>query len=124
MQKTQEHTFPTIEIVPLGTAFLRAPLLSDQLITHIQERISKQEKVLIFYNRRGSGRAFICQDCGYFPRCPHCDIALSHHTSPKNILLCHHCNYIENHSLLCPNCQGSRFQSIGIGIQKIEQDLS
>lgn len=63
MDITTDHTFPTITIVPLGTSFLEAPLLSDVLISRIRMNIESQKKTLLFYNRRGSGRAFICQDC-------------------------------------------------------------
>lgn len=123
MNKNRDHTFHTITIVPLGTSFLEAPLLSEILISRIRMNLESQKKTLIFYNRRGSGRAFICQDCGYFPVCPHCDIALAYHTTPKDILICHHCNYIQNRSLVCLHCQGSRFQSVWVGVQKIEKDI-
>ncbi len=83
----------------------------------------KEEKILIIYNRRGSGRAWICQDCGDFSLCPQCDIALAYHTSPKRQLICHQCSYTTYVPVECQKCSGHRFQPVGIGIQKISDDL-
>lgn len=117
-----EHS--TITVVPLGTTFIHAPLISDSLLQYLQNGKVTHKKSLLLYNRRGSGRAWICQDCGYFPNCPHCDIALAYHTSPLKKLICHQCNFIEELSLSCVKCSWNHFQPVGIGIQRIEYDLS
>lgn len=114
----------TITVVPLGTTIFQGSLISHELTELITWAYRAHEKVLILYNRRGSGRAWICQDCGYFPKCPHCDIALAYHTTPKTQLICHQCNFTMHTIWECPSCHGFRFQSIGIGIQKIESDIS
>ena len=113
----------TITLVPLGTTFLHGSLISHELMGLLEEARVQWEKVLILYNRRGSGRAWICQDCGAFPICPHCDIALAYHTSPKRQLICHQCSYTTYISEDCSKCQGHRFQPVGIGIQKISDDI-
>ncbi len=114
---------PTITLVPLGTTFLHGSLISHELHELLGEAKLRWEKVLILYNRRGSGRAWICQDCGDFPICPQCDIALAYHTSPKKQLICHQCSYTTYVPLECSKCQGHRFHPVGIGIQKISDDL-
>ncbi len=113
----------TITLVPLGTTFLHGSLISHELMELLDHAQQAKEKVLILYNRRGSGRAWICQDCGEFPLCPHCDIALAYHTSPKRQLICHQCSYTVFVPVECQKCRGMRFQPVGIGIQKISDDL-
>ncbi len=112
-----------LTLVPLGTSFVHAPLISDEFLSTLSGILWQNKKSLLLYNRRGSGRAWICQDCGYFPRCPHCDIALAYHTSPTRRLICHQCGYIDHISIVCPWCAGSRFQMVGVGIQRIESDI-
>ena len=111
-------------VVPLGTTFLHAPLISHELTVLLESALAKKEKTLLLYNRRGFGRAWICQDCGYYPLCPNCDIALAYHTSPQKQLICHHCSHTTALFLDCPSCGGQRFQSVGIGIQEIESHIS
>ena len=113
----------SITLVPLGTTYLHGALISDELMHVIARARSRDERVLIFYNRRGSGRAWICRDCGYFPLCPECDIALAYHTSPKKQLICHQCSYTTHILPECPKCHGVGFQPVGIGIQRIVSDL-
>jgi primosomal protein N' (replication factor Y) (superfamily II helicase) len=112
-----------ITLVPLGTSFLQGALISHELTELLVEAKEKDEKVLILYNRRGSGRAWICQDCGDFPLCPQCDIALAYHTSPKKQLICHQCSYTIHVPAECQKCHGMRFHPVGIGIQKIATDM-
>ncbi len=116
-------TSSVITLVPLGTTFLHGSLISHELMELLGEAKIQAEKVLILYNRRGSGRAWICQDCGHFPTCPQCDIALAYHTSPKKQLICHQCSYTTYVPADCLKCHGQRFQPVGIGIQKVSDDL-
>ena len=78
----------------------------------IAEQINNNKKTLIFYNRRGSASAWICQDCGFFEKCPNCDIAFSYHIFPRKRLVCHHCNMIDEINNSCPNCHGNRFSTV------------
>ncbi len=85
--------------------------------------LSEKKKVLLFFNRRGYGRAVICEDCGYHWKCPYCDISFSYHTANGKKLLCHHCNAIERFPFECRQCHGNNILSVGIGIQQIERAL-
>lgn len=114
----------TITLVPLGTTVFHGSLISHELTELIVWAKQLWEKVLILYNRRGSGRAWICQDCGNFPLCPHCDIALAYHTSPTAQLICHQCSFTTSLVWTCTKCSGHRFHPVGIGIQKVEEDMN
>lgn len=113
----------TLTLISLADTRLHAPLISHELFLLLEQASSRKEKVALLYNRRGLGRAWICQDCGYYPPCPHCDIALAYHTTPHRTLLCHQCSHTMPIIVECPSCRGSRFDAVGIGIQKIESDL-
>lgn len=109
-------------IIPLGTTKFRGTLISYELSSAI-EGLMDDEKILLLYNRRGLGRAWICKDCSYYPLCPSCDIALAYHGYPHQQLVCHHCGYRREPELACPLCSGTHFQEVGIGIQKVVSDL-
>ncbi len=110
--------------ISLNDSRLQAPLLSYELLELLESERQEGRKTALLYNRRGSGRAWICRDCGYFPLCPHCDIALAYHTSPRTNLLCHQCNFVDHVPILCPSCHGHGFEAIGLGIQRLETDLT
>ncbi|MBX9809009.1 hypothetical protein K2X92_01300 [Candidatus Gracilibacteria bacterium] len=113
----------TITIIPLQTAKFEAPNISHELVQILQESIASDKKILIFYARRGNARAWICGDCGHYEKCHHCDIALAYHTHPKKCLICHHCGYKAPFPIVCPECQGSKIDGVGVGIQQIEENL-
>ena len=89
----------------------------------IAEQNKNNKKTLIFYNRRGTASAWICQDCGFFEKCQNCDIAFSYHNFPKKHLLCHQCNYSQEVTFTCPQCSSYRFSTVGVGIEQIADVL-
>lgn len=112
----------SVTVIPLGDTIFRGTLISYEL-AQIIEWSKGDNSILFFYNRRWSGRAWICKDCGYFSKCPNCDIALAYHGYPHKQLVCHHCNFRSEIILSCPLCRGVEFQEVWIGIQKIVSDL-
>lgn len=110
-------------IIDLNYTKCSLPFLSDELIKKITETIAADKKCLLFFNRRGSARTLICRDCGYQFFCERCDLAMIVHTSPSTRLLCHHCSAESTMPHSCPKCQGNNLQSVGFGIQKIEESL-
>lgn len=119
---TWGETSSILSVIPLGTTRFHGTLISHEIAETI-ERLSDDERILLLYNRRGHGRAWICRDCSYFPLCPECDIALAYHAFPHAQLVCHHCGYRWELIQECPTCWNFSFQEVGIGIQKIVYDL-
>ncbi len=117
------ETDATLHIVPLWTAYLHAPYISDTLIKCIEEQKRLWKKTLIFYNRRWNARAYICKDCGHYDRCPHCDIALAFHSENWHKLICHQCSTKMEVPISCSSCNGNQFIHVWVGIQRIENDL-
>lgn len=111
-------------IIDLNYTRCSLPFLSNELLGKITETIANKKKCLLFFNRRGSARTLICKDCGYQAICEHCDLAMIVHTSPIHKLLCHHCSTESPLPPSCPKCHGNNLNSIGFGIQKIEENLT
>lgn len=113
----------SITIIPLNQVWLEAPLISREALWVIRENKKNNKKTLIFYNRRGTARAWMCEDCGYFEKCPHCDIAFAYHARPTKRLVCHQCNTIAPFPIECPHCLGAKIVWVGIGIERITSDI-
>lgn len=106
-------------LVPLKDGILSVATL-EQISLTLRD---SPNNVLIYLNRRGAYKAYICRECSHAWKCPHCDVALTLHTSPKNILLCHHCYTTLSMPESCPNCHGHSLTGIGIAVQSVEQFL-
>ena len=94
-------------------------IFSRQLKALIEDRLKKQEQVMLFINRRGYSGFVSCRSCGHVLKCPHCDISLTYHKTGK--LVCHYCGYEELMPKLCPECGSPYIAAFGTGTQKIEE---
>lgn len=118
-------TPPHIELVDMRTKanFKRNFILSNQLLSAIQNSLDQHQQVLIFHNRRGSTSATLCKACGWLAECPHCHIPLTlHHDNFQ--LRCHSCNYTQAIPTHCPQCGSAEIEHRGIGTKLIEAELA
>ena len=97
-------------------------ILSKEAIDLINDRISKNEQVMILINRRGYSNYIICNECGNVIKCPNCDISLTYHKK-SDTLRCHYCGYGTNKPKTCPKCKSKYLVLKGIGTEKIEELL-
>ncbi len=95
---------------------------SSVLVEAISQALEKEEQAIIFQNRRGYSNYVTCEDCGYIPECPHCAVSLTYHQY-KNQLNCHYCGHKEPVPIVCPACGSTRVRTVGMGTEKIEEDL-
>ncbi|MFA5360466.1 MAG: hypothetical protein WC320_00605 [Candidatus Paceibacterota bacterium] len=95
--------------------------IAKESLKEFQEAVNKNKKVVIFINRRGLAGSIICQECGFVPKCPNCDIPLCFHL--PSTLTCHHCGYQMPSLNICPNCRGYRLKPLGIGMERIGQEI-
>ncbi len=97
-------------------------VISKCLEEKIRERLEKQEQTILFVNRRGYSPMTICRHCGSVVMCPHCSVGLTfHHDSNRHI--CHYCNYQKTSLDTCPSCGSRQLQLIGIGTQRLEEEV-
>lgn len=113
-----------IEIIPLGNRPAEAFVVTEKIIEVIAENVNRGQKTLIFYNRRGAASAWICRDCGFFEKCPNCDIAFSYHNFPHKHLLCHQCSEKKKPNFECPHCHNHNFVTVGVGIEQIAENIT
>ncbi len=97
-------------------------LFADPLTDAIKEALSNNKQVILFQNRRGYSPMLECRNCGWVPRCKHCDVSLTLHKAAGK-LTCHYCGYTIPAPKICPNCEENNFVNLGYGTEKIEDEL-
>ncbi len=117
-------TLPKVVAVNMRQALRQneSYILSDLLKQKITERLKKQEQVMLLLNRRGYSPTVRCTRCLSSLQCPHCDVTLSWHRAEK-VLKCHSCGYTQPMVQECPNCHGNSFKMLGIGTQRLAEEV-
>ncbi|OEK03715.1 primosomal protein N' [Roseivirga sp. 4D4] len=116
---------PDIQIADIRSEKKKKTAIGDftsELIGALKEVLEKGEQAIIFQNRRGFSNYLTCEDCGYIPECPRCAVSLTYHQY-KNQLNCHYCGHKQPVPLVCSACGGTRIHTVGIGTEKIEEEL-
>ena len=118
----KDLTLPKVYIVDLCKEFKlgNKTIFSKLLVEKINDRLSKNEQVMLFMNRRGLNKVVTCVECGKNFKCPNCDVSLTLHNDGK--MRCHYCGYEQKQVLICPDCGSKKFTTFGIGTQKLEQE--
>lgn len=97
-------------------------LFSETLVEHIRTALENKEQVILFQNRRGYSPFWMCEMCGWSPKCKHCDVSLTFHKS-TNQLHCHYCATVYNLHKACAACGSHKLKMMGFGTEKIEEEL-
>ena len=97
-------------------------IFSRPLRDAIGKALKDSEQVILFLNRRGAATFVQCRDCGYALRCRRCDIAMTYHSADED-MVCHHCNSHQPVPSLCPKCHSVRIKFLGLGTQKVEDEI-
>lgn len=122
-ERVNKKDLPLVHIVDMKNEIKKGnSILSKEAIDLINDRISKNEQVMILINRRGYSNYIICNECGNVIKCPNCDISLTYHKK-SDTLRCHYCGYGTNKPETCPNCKSKYLVLKGIGTEKIEELL-
>ena len=116
---------PQVEIVDLRRELREGnrSIFSRSLTELIAESLAAREQVILFLNRRGTATFVQCRDCGFVLRCRRCDVSLTYHAAGDD-LVCHHCNHKTKIPHVCPNCLSRRIKFLGIGTQKVEEEVA
>ena len=123
-KRVEEKPLPKVRIVDMKKERETGNFtpFSKELLSAMGEKLSKNQQVILFLNRRGFSRVTKCQDCGFVYRCPNCNISLVFHLKDLT-LRCHYCDYKMKPSLVCPQCKSFKFTYKGVGTEKIEEEL-
>jgi primosomal protein N' (replication factor Y) len=115
---------PPVEVVDLRQELKSGNrgIFSNALVEAMNRTLAEGEQALLFLNRRGSATVVLCRDCGFVARCPHCDIPFTYHAAATR-LICHRCDKRSVSPRLCPACRGPRIRYLGIGTQRVEEEV-
>jgi primosomal protein N' (replication factor Y) len=95
---------------------------SPQLLSSVRQALERGEQAILFQNRRGWAPMIECKQCGWVPRCQHCDVSLTLHRN-MNQLSCHYCGFTYQVPTECPACGSRELQGRGYGTEKIEDQI-
>jgi len=89
---------------------------------YLENKISNfsKGKILIYSSKKGEGSSYVCTDCNNIFTCSRCNLPLYLY---EKQLCCHKCNTREVIPLACPNCNGVKLKSYGIGAERIKTKL-
>ena len=124
-KRYKDIALPKIEVVDVKDMARRKMMkgpFSPRLLEAIQESLDNNKQVILFQNRRGFVPIVECQDCGWIPKCEHCDVSLTMHKN-TNLLTCHYCGYTYAIPKVCPKCGGTHLRGRGFGTEKIEDQI-
>ena len=118
-ERIEGKPLPRVEVVDMKK---EGGLLSEKLRGALQKNIESKKQSLLFLNRRGFANFILCPDCGLTFKCPNCSVTLTYHLRDRS-LQCHYCDYRIQAPGDCPKCRGHRLQGMGIGTERLEQEI-
>lgn len=124
-KRHREVKLPQIEVIDMAEYSrkkMTVGAFSDPLVEAMGNALKEKKQIILFQNRRGYSPQLECKNCGWVPRCKHCDVSLTLHKN-SNKLVCHYCGYTIPAPVHCPNCEEKKFITLGYGTEKIEDDL-
>lgn len=119
-----DAVLPSVQVVDMKHEVSRkeTSTFSQLLQDKIQERLAKEEQIVLMLNRRGYSSFVMCRDCGFVLPCPNCDISLTLHMDTKT-MRCHYCGHEERIPHHCSECGSDKIRYYGTGTQKVEEEL-
>ncbi len=123
--KGDQAVLPEVRVVDLTLERKKHRLegtLSKPLQQAIEERLTRQEQIMLLQNRRGYAPVMECEDCGWSPGCSDCAVSLTYHKARRQ-LRCHYCGFARRVPRSCPSCDSSNLDYLGQGTQRIEEEI-
>ena len=124
--RVEKRPLPEVEIVDmkgLKTAYGKEEMLSPKLRKALDENLTAGRQTILFLNRRGFHRLYLCRACGQSISCPNCDVALTYHLI-EDRLICHYCGFSSGTKINCSSCGGADLKAYGFGTEKLEHELN
>ena len=124
-ERYQGIELPEIQVVDTHDLQRRKMMngpFSPVLLSHVRKALEEGQQAILFQNRRGWAPMVMCRQCGWVPRCEHCDVSLTLHRS-QGQLTCHYCGRSYRIPAECPACGSKSLGGRGFGTEKIEDQL-
>jgi primosomal protein N' (replication factor Y) len=126
-RRVRDRPLATVRLVNMREEYAdQGPdvIISRALASAIEDRLARQEQVLILLNRRGYATAVFCRQCGDAFECPNCSTSLTVHTARRGWRArCHYCNYSILVPTTCRKCAAPYLEQAGFGTEKVEEQL-
>jgi len=123
-QRVTDRPLPPVTVVDMAAEFAggHRSMFSRALVASLQGVAERQEKAVLFLNRRGFASFLLCRECGFVPECDHCAVSLTYHEVGSR-LQCHHCGAKHSVPAVCPRCSSPYLRQFGAGTQRVEAEL-
>jgi len=123
--RIEQRPMPAVTIIDMRREFLESrkqATFSRALLEAVTERLDNGEQTMLLLNRRGFSNIVACRACGERLQCVNCSVTLTYHRRDRR-MLCHYCNYAIAVPDKCPQCTSEYLQFIGVGSERVEQEL-
>ena len=123
--RIEQRPMPAVTIIDMRREFLESrkqATFSRALLEAVTERLDNGEQTMLLLNRRGFSNIVACRACGERLQCVNCSVTLTYHRRDRR-MLCHYCNYAIAVPDKCPQCTSEHLQFIGVGSERVEQEL-
>ena len=119
-RRATAQPLPSVSVVDLSAEFAQGNrrIFSTALVQALGARLERNEKTVLFVNRRGSAGFILCRSCGHVPVCARCSVSLVVHRV-ENLLRCHLCDAQRAIPEQCPACGSGPIREFGVGTQKV-----
>jgi primosomal protein N' (replication factor Y) (superfamily II helicase) len=124
-ERIEARPMPRVDLIDMRQEFLetrKQTTFSRALIDQLTLKLEAGEQAIVLLNRRGFSSFVACRTCGERVQCQNCALTLTYHRRDRR-LLCHYCNYAEKVPSVCPKCQSEHIYFLGIGSEKVEEEL-
>jgi primosomal protein N' (replication factor Y) len=116
---------PSVQVVDLRQELREGntSIFSRDLHQGLGATFGRGEQAILFINRRGTATCVTCRHCGHVVKCRRCEVPLGYHRAGE-ALVCHRCNRRRPPVLRCPGCGSIAIRHLGVGTQRVEQELA
>ena len=124
-KRIENRPLPDVQILDMKTVSKgnqRNGIISPALHEALERNQAEGKQAILFLNRRGFNRVYLCSSCGRSVRCYNCDLALTYHLK-DNCLACHYCGFHTQPQIKCPYCDHEGMKAYGFGTERLEQEL-
>ncbi len=124
-ERVESRPMPKVEVIDTRQEFLetrKQATFSRALVDAVTERLENGEQSMLLLNRRGFSSFMTCRACGERLECPNCSVTLTFHRRDRR-MLCHYCNFSSRVPERCPKCDSDHIQFLGIGSERVEDEL-
>ncbi len=121
-QRILQRPLPELEVVDMRREGGRRGIFSYRLREAIGETIRSGRQALLFLNRRGYSKYYLCNTCGHALQCVSCSVTLTYHKDDDR-LRCHFCGWETQLPERCPACGHAALFPRGFGTEKVEKEV-